>query len=564
MAVAAGVLAWLGPLKPQPERQQIRFNIPIPAAVVEADMPAISPDGRTLAFTAQDSSARQLIWVRPLHSLDANPLPGTENARRPFWSPDSRYLGFIADGKLKKIAITGGPAEVIAAAPTGADGTWGKNGDILYDGGTNDPIMRVSSAGGVPASAMAGDSATQVGWPAFLPDGKHYFYSVLKPAGGSEVMLGTLGSPTGKPLGIVGSRVCYSPDGYLLFARDRALLAQRFNVGARKLEGEPFPVAENLPVAGNAQANFSVSNTGVLVYRATGQILSRLVWLDRTGREIAEIAGPADFRAPALSPDGRRVVIRRRDGEGSNLDLWMIDLTRNTTTRFTFDPGQDGNPIWSPDGARVVWSGDREGKFHILAKSSAGIGEEERILETDQQSAPTGWSTDGKHMLYQMFAPAGPPDVAVLPLEGERKPRMLLQSTFLEARASFSPDGRWIAYESEESGRAEVYVMSFTGPEGKWQVSTRGGHDAAWSPDGREIYYLTDENRMMTVPITPGETFNPGTPQAMFAVRYEPGFRRNVYCVAPDNQRFLFQLPMGETNTPMTAVVHWRAGLGRR
>jgi len=563
MAVAAAVLAIPGLVHKAPEQPQIRFHIPIPGDVVEADLPTISPDGRLLAFTAQDSGARQMIWVRPLNSLTANRLPGTENAGRPFWSPDSRYLGFIAEGKLKKVAIGGGPAEVIANAQGGADGTWGRNGDILYDGDGTDPIMRVSAAGGVPAPAITGDSLNQVGWPAFLPDGKHFFYTVLK-ATGSEVMLGTLGRDAGKPLGITGSRVCYSPDGYLLFARDRALIGQKFDAGGLKLVGEPFPIAEDLPVAGNAQANFSVSNTGVLVYRATGEVLSRLAWLDRSGREIEEIMPAADVRAPAVSPDGRRVIVRRREMEGANLDLWMIEQARGTTTRFTFDPAADGNPIWSPDGSRIVWSTSRGGKEGLYSKSSAGIGEEQLVIATDGQTIPSDWSPDGRHLLFYDFAAGQRANIKLLPVDGDRTAKPLVATTFFERNGVFSPNGRWIAYESDESGRLEVYVMAFEGPAGKWQVSTRGGHDPVWSRDGRELFYLTDDYKLMTVPIAPGEHFTPGTPQPLFNVRYEVGQRRNVYCVSPDGKRFLFQLPVGETNTPMTAVVNWRAGTGRR
>ncbi len=559
---AAAFLAWRGAGRPA-EQPQIRFEIPIPTEVVEADIPTISPDGRTLAFTAQDSTARQMIWVRPLNALSANRLAGTEGAQRPFWSPDSRYLAFMAEGKLKKIALAGGPAEVICAAPSGADGTWGRNGDILYDGSGDDPIMRVSASGGIPVAAIQADSNSQAGWPAFLPDGKHFFYSVLR-QDGSDIMLGELGKPAGKPLGSVGSRVAYSSEGYLLFARDRALMAQRFDAGGLKLKGDPFPIAEDLPVAGNAQANFTISNTGVLVYRATGQVLSRLVWLDRTGREVSQVAGPADYRAPALSPDGRRVVIRRRDGVGSNLDLWVMDLTRGTSTRFTFDPGQDGNPIWSPDGATIVWSGNQGAETGLLSKSSSGLGATSVLLASPRTVTPTDWAPNGKHLLYQEASAASGFNLYALPLEGEKKPIEIATSPFHEFNAMLSPDGRWIAYESNESGRFEVYVVSFTGPAGKWQVSTRGGHDPAWSRDGSEIYYLTDDLKMMVVPVAPGEHFTPGTPQPLFFVRYETGLRRNVYCVSSDKQRFLFLVPVGETNTPITAVINWRAGMRRK
>jgi Tol biopolymer transport system component len=552
-----GLIAWRG--MNAPSAQQIRFSIPIPDRLTGVDLPRVSPDGRTIAFSAQDSTGRRMIWVRPMNALAANPLPGTERSGRPFWSPDSRHLAFFADGKLKKIALAGGPPIVVCDAPSGSDGSWGTHNVILYDGGTTDPIRRVSAGGGVAATAVPSDSIAGVGWPAFLPDGQHFFYTELPITDPSRIMLGTLGQPKGVPLGVTGSRIEYSPDGYLLFARERTLLAQRFDLGRRRMVGEPFPVAEDLPVSGSAQANFTVSGNGVLVYRTTGAIISRLVWLDRSGHELGQVGPPGDYRAPALSRDGSRVAIRRRESDASNLDIWTIEIGRGTSTRLTFDPADDSGPLWSPDGTQIVWQSSRGNESALWMKNSNGVGKEERIANGFAFATPLDWSRDGKWLLVQNQDPRTGVDMLVLPMTGDRKPQTLLQTPFNEGRGRFSPDGRWVVYESDESGHPEIYAVGFQGASGRWQISNDGGSDPAWSPDGREIYYLSRDQKLMAVPITEGATLTAGTPHALFQVQVEAGTRRNVYEVAPDGKRFLFQVPAGDTGTPITAVVNWRA-----
>ncbi|MCC6349688.1 MAG: serine/threonine-protein kinase [Candidatus Eisenbacteria bacterium] len=538
----------------------IRFTVPVPPSVSTMSMPRLSPDGRVIAFAAEDSAGRKMIWVRPLDALAANVVPGTEGAAAPFWSPDSRMLGFIAGGKLKKIPFAGGPATVVCDAPSGSDGSWSRNDVILFDGGGSDPIWRVSAAGGVPTVAIRGDSVAQVGWPAFLPDGRHFFFSRISGGTGtSEIMFGALGDTATRRLEIAGSRVEYSPDGYLLFARDRTLLAQRFDARAMKLQGEPFPVAEDLPVAGNALANFTVSRNGVLVYRSTGETKNRLVWLDRTGRELAELAPAADFRAPALSPGADRVAIRLREVGSTNMDLRVMDLVRGTSTRFTFDPAPDGNPVWSPDGSSIAWTVQAGDSDAVAVKSATGLGETRIVARHFGGSAVLDWSRDGQWILFQGITAGSGMDVFAVPASGAAPPQRVLGTPFGEGRARFSPDARWIVYESDESGRAEVYVVPFHGSAGKWQISTRGGTDPFWSHDGREIFYLSPDRRLMAVPVTVGTTFSPGTPQPLFRVVVESSARRNVYDVAPDGKRFLFLVTAGEASTPMTVVVNWRA-----
>jgi eukaryotic-like serine/threonine-protein kinase len=554
-------LAWRGGGSGGPARQ-LRFTIPVPHGVSSIDLPRISPDGATLAFNATDSSGRSMIWLRPLNSLDANPLPGTEGATRPFWSPDSRFLGFVAGGKLKKIAASGGPAEVVCDAATGSDGTWGRNGDILFDGNASaDPIRHVMASGGIATAALPFDSTFGAGWPAFLPDGKHFFYTKMQSAK-TEIMLGTLGATRAKSLGVAVSRIEYSADGYLLFVRDQTLVAQRFNSGSGRLEGDPFPVAESLPIVGTAQADFSVSNNGVLVYRATGGATSRLVWLDRSGREVGQVGPSAEYRAPALSPDGRFVAVRRRDPGVTGADVWIMDPARGTTTRFTFDPAVDSNPLWSPDGERLVWYSNRGGADALWIKSASGMGQDEKLVNAPG-AWPEDWSRDGQTLLYDIVDPKNGYDMYRVSITGDRKPVLVLQTPFNEGREHLSPDGRWLAYESDESGRQEVYVMSFEGQPGKWQVSANGGKQARWSPDGRELFYLSGDQRLMSVAIPAGPSFNPAMPVPLFKVNFDDN-TRNAYCVAPDGKRFLFLLPDQELMTPITAIVNWRAGLGRK
>ncbi|HET7224585.1 MAG TPA: protein kinase [Candidatus Eisenbacteria bacterium] len=558
--LAAGALAWRDATRPP--RAQLRFTIPVPAGVTSIDLPRISPDGRMLAFAAKDSTGRTMIWLRPLNALTTNPLPGTENSLRPFWSPDSRYIGFVADGKLKKIPVAGGPAEVVCDAASGADGSWSPKDVILFDGDQNDPVRRVNANGGEATPAVRGDSTAGVGWPVFLPDGNHFLFTRLGNDGAQQMMVGALGTGRTKALGIVGSRAEIAPDGYVLFARDRTLLGQRFDMRAMSVHGDPFPVAEDLPVAPNGQANFSVSRNGVLVYRATGATTNQLAWLDRSGHEVAQVASAADYRAPALSPDGSRIAIRRTDT--GNIDVWIIEPARGTTTRFTFDPGSDSNPIWSPDGSQVAWGSDRGKTSGIYVKSSSGLGAEQTLVTGPNPFEPLDWSRDGKWLLYQSGDPKTRADIFALSMTGAHTAQPVLQTPFSEQRAKFSPNGRWIAYESDESGRNEVYVATFQGPAGKWQISTRGGSDPCWSHDGRELFFLSADQHLMAMPVGAGDSFNPGTPHALFQIATEQSGRRNVYDVSPDGSRFLFLLPANETSTPITVVVNWQAGVGRR
>ncbi len=554
---AAALFAWRGAGDRSGDGgMPIRFTIDVPKAIMTLSAPRLSPDGRMIAFAAQDTLNRTMIWVRPLNALEANPLPGTVGARMPFWSPDSRHLGFMAGGKLKRIPISGGPASVICDAPSGSDGSWSSRGVILYDGAGFDPILRVDAGGGTPAVEVSGDSTLQVGWPAFLPDGRRYLFTRLDEQGNAQFLVGTLGDTAVRAIGVSGSRVEYSADGHLLYVRDRTLLAQRFDARSGKTRGDAFPIAENLPAGGNASADFSVSDNGVIAYRALGELRSRLTWLDRAGREVQQVAAAADYRAPSLSPDGRRVAIRRTDG--GNLDVWMLDLVRGTSGRFTFDPGFDGNPVWSPDGARLSWTGTEGASTGIMVKASSGLGSARVLAGTAHATAVLDWFHTSDRILYQAVNAATGGDLFVVDVAAGSPPQALVQTPFFEQRGRISPGDRWLAYESNETGRPEIYVVSLTGAPAKWQVSIDGGTDPCWSRDGRELFYLAG-GQLMSVPVTADPDFHPGTPRPLFRVRAESGGRRNVFEVSPDGQRFLFLVPDEAAAAPLTVLVNWRA-----
>jgi Tol biopolymer transport system component/tRNA A-37 threonylcarbamoyl transferase component Bud32 len=545
----------------------VRFDIVPPPEIATLDVPRISPDGRLIAFDATDLEGKARIWVRPLNSLTAEPLAGTDGGVRPFWSPDSRYVGFMADGVLKKVDVTGGPPTKICDAPGGSDGTWSSEGVILFDGTGADPIYRVAAVGGTKALAVKQDEArkeTSVGWPQFLPDGKHYIYLVAgeKPED-SAYWIASIDSAEKKLLAPAQTLVEYAPPGYLLFVRDRTLVAQPFDARALKTTGEPVPLAEKIGTDNVGLARFSVSNNGVLAYR-TGETGGRLLWRDRAGRELDTLGDPGDYANPTVYPSGDRLAFGLTDSRSAKTDIWVRDLARGVNSRFTLGAGNNYRSVWSPDAATIVFSSDRSGTIDLYEKSTKGSGEEKLLLHSDEPKSAASWSRDGRYIAYASRNQKTQWDLWALPTFGDRKPVPIVVSPFTETVPMFSPDARYLAYVSNESGRDEIYVQTFPDAGGKWQVSNGGGSDPSWRGDGKELYYRSPDQKLMAVEIRGGADFQAGVPQTLFPIRIRPGAPRNKYAPSPDGQRFLVAAPLGrESMSPTTVVLNWPAGLGK-
>ncbi len=531
---------------------------------------AISPDGRQLAFTARDPAGKDLLWIRPLESLIARPLPATDGATYPFWSPDSRFVGFFADGKLKKIEVAGGPPLSICDAPEARGGSWSRDGNILFEPHFREPIYRVSATGGKPVQVTKFDVSrreTTHRWPFFLPDGRHFlFFSGSHSTGAvselDAIFVGSLDG--GKPKLLVNARsnAAYA-GGHLLFVRQRLLLAQEFDAKGLRTTGEAFPIAERVQDdPGFFTAVFSVSDQGTLAYQESGGTtgLSQLAWFDRSGKKVDVLGDPADYWGPRIAPVGRRVAV----GVGDPGDIWIYDVARRVRTRLTFAAADDYGSTWSPDGTRVAFSSQRSGGGDLYAKVAAGTGADELLVTSKDFKVPNDWSPDGRFLVYVTYqgAPGSKGDLWLLSLS-DRKATPLVHTEFDEVEAAFSPDDNWFAYASNESGRFEVYVQPFPGPGGKWQVSTAGGVHARWRGDGRELFYLAPDGKIMSVEIRAGQAFEAGVPRALFAtsLKSDPGPQ---YDVSSDGQRFLLNVPVGdESAPPVTLVQNWTAAFKR-
>ena len=548
--------------------QQTRFEITPPPELATVGSPRVSPDGRLLAFRGVDSNGIAQLWLRPMDSVEARPLAGTEGARddaRPMWSPDSRHVAFFVGDKLKKVPVAGGPAQTICDAD-GADGSWSTGGEILYDGAATAPLMRVPAAGGIAKPEVRVEDLEDVsalGWPEFLPDGEQFIFLADQLEDDSRVMIRSLGSGEGRVLMASESRVQYVEPGYLVYVLNGMLVAHPFDANAGTLVGDPLPLADSIGVSDVGLADFSASHDGTLAYRAGQTGARKLLWRDRAGRELGQVGEPAEYFTSWISPDGQRVVVNLAEPQGSNVDLWTHDLERGVASRFTFGPGWDGVPIWSPDGSRIVFSSSRgEGSDALYWKDASGAGSAELLLQAEEDIYPSDWSRDGSVLAFNRSASDTSWDIWALPMDGSSEPFPVLQSEFAEVRPGFSPDGRWLVYNSNESGDMEVYVTRFPGPGGKWQVSTSGGTEPHWSADGSEIFYLDATQNLVTVPVSTGDTFKAGLPETLFDAGLFPLTARNRYSVTDDGQRFLMLSPIsGESVRPISVVLNWHAGL---
>jgi serine/threonine protein kinase/Tol biopolymer transport system component len=582
LVIAIAGLAFVHFREIPPLQHPLRFQI-APTGTAVPEFLTISPDGRRLALVASGAGPRQL-WIRAMDTLESKPLAGTEDATYPFWSPDGTNIGFFAQGKLKKIAIAGGPAQTLCDATSGRGGSWNRDGVILFSQGPISPILGVSAAGGVPTPVItvAGADSAVAGhrFPAFLPDGIHFLYNAgsAKPDA-AGIYLGSLAGTV--PVRILPdvSNALYAPPAvpggvaHLLFRRGGdILMAQPFDPRTLRATGEMFPVAEHVTISANAGFGaFSVSETGILVYRTFDEAASRqLVWIDRSGKRAGIVGKPNRIRQLAISPDERTVALEIVTPTGENLDIWLQDLRRDALTRFTFRSGVSGSPVWSPDAANLIFfsrPGAGAGSTDILQRLTAGnAGEEVLLGAAGINGLPDDLSSDGRWVVYQKDGGKTGTDLWLLPLAGralgDNKPIPYLQTPFVESDARFSPDGKWMVYASNESGQNQVYVQAVPAGAGKWQISTAGGSAPHWRSDGKEIFYIALDQKLMAVPIKLGPVVEPGTPQVLFPFPPVPtGLSSFDYGPSKDGQRFLVNAPADATAPPITVVINWQADL---
>ncbi|HUK12905.1 MAG TPA: protein kinase [Thermoanaerobaculaceae bacterium] len=536
----------------------------------------ISPDGRRLAFVAGGAASPRRLWVRSLDSLTAQPLEGTSGASYPFWSPDSRFLGFFAQGKLEKIDTFGGPSQVICATGEGRGGTWGPEGVIVFAPAVSSGLQRVPSAGGTPTDVTRLDRAhgqTSHRWPVFLPDGRHFLFWAGSPESAAQTTSGIYVASLagGEPRFVVhaDSDALYAPPGFLLYILDQTLMARPFDAGRQELTGEALPVAE---LVSNPESyrlgRFTVSQDGTLVYLAGQPVRGQVSWLSANGAEVGTVGEPASIIGSIrLSPNGQILAEPVQDPQSKNVDIWLVDLARGVRTRFTFEPTEDDSPVWSPDGSRIVWSSNAKGNLDLYVKSSSGAGDGEMLFASDSDKAATDWSRDGRFITFTQLGVTGHTgaDLWILPMSGDRKPYPLLATRFDEGNGMFSPDGGWLAYESDESGTIEVYITPFPQASGKWQVSQGGGEAPSWRSDGRALYYATPDGRLMEASVTArGSAVEVGTPHE-FSKAQITGFGSHNwdYAVVPKGDRVLAVRSVQTAPTPLTLVTNWSAGLRR-
>jgi serine/threonine protein kinase len=547
-----------------PQQDLVRFQVTPPAKMKFDgwDAVSISPDGRKLVFAGNSADGQKSLWLRSMDSNEVTQLAGTENAFSPFWSPDSRSVAFFTQGdrKLKKVDAPGGPPVALCDVPgtnVSGGGSWSKSGVILSGGGK---LYRVPAAGGDPNPVLEPDTSrneTSLVRPWFLPDGTHFLYLARnQEPGKDEIRAGSLDSRETKAIVQTTSNAMYSAPGYLLFNRQETLFAQAFDADSLQLAGDPAPVAERLQQFAFAPgANYSVSQNGTLAYRGAGNSALQLTWFNREGRKLEAVGAPGVYQQFVLSPDGKRLAVQRDDPKTNNWDLWLLELASGIFSRFTFDPGRDADPVWAPDSKSLAFASNRKGAMDIYKKEIGG-GSEQVLLESKAAKYPEDWLADGS----VIYIGAG---ISRLPPGPSAKPETLYKTEFPNDEPQVSPDGRWIAFASNESGQWEVYAAAFPSFGQKRQVSNGGGMGPRWRKDGREMFYLTQDGKLMAMDTKLGATLETGPPKLLFQTSVAVNYRFDQYAVSADGQKFLYGEPVESAARPIHVVLNWAAGLGK-
>jgi Tol biopolymer transport system component/predicted Ser/Thr protein kinase len=570
IAALAAALFAAGYLRraPRPERG-IRATLPFPEKLLLGEI-ALSPDGNRLAFTAGKVGMEPALWVRDLDGSSAQPVAGAENAYFPFWSPDSRSVGFFAAGKLKRVDASGGAVLTVCDADRGVGGTWNRDGTIVFAPAPTSALYRVAAGGGKPVPVSKLDASrheTAHRYPQFLPDGRHFLYMAGNLGGppddpANAIRVGSLDGSGDKILVKTLSNAAYA-SGYLLYGRDGTLLAQRFDTSKLEVRGEPVPAVPKIGISTwHSHWLFSASENGTLVAAPVFAPPSRLVWLDRSGKETGSIGEPAPFGTLRLSPDGQRIAADVYDPVHDTTDIWIYNAAAGTGAKFVFGQAHETNPVWSPDGSRIVFTSDRKaksGRGDLWMKPLDG-GKEEILGESEDARTPEDWSRDGRFISCNVIPARGKRDYEIWVLDTAEHNRVAPFATDALAvvGSRFSPDGRWIAYASNESGRVDVYVRPFPSGAGTWQVSSAGGGFPVWRRDGKELFFVSLDSKLMAVPVDADSKFHAGAPVVLFPVHNSGGGAN--YDVSPDGQRFLVNSPASDlASPPLDLFVRWTA-----
>jgi Tol biopolymer transport system component len=572
--LAAGVVATVIARRGGNDTQQASYFLAVLPFPVH-DM-TVAPNGRTVAVVGfLESERANVLWLYEVGGREEKVLPETDGASFPFWSPDGKSLGFFADGKLKKLEIAGGSVQVICDAPSGRGATWNKDGIIVFtpSGQLGDGLYTVSATGGTPTritlpDASRGENSHR--WPMFLPDGKHFLYLAANVSGQTDpdaIYVGALESNEKKFVTKATGNSAYAAPGYLLFYRDKTLYEQKFDANKLELSGEAVPLRRDVSYLPRIlHSTYSASDAGVLVAQGgSGVSLSGLVWYDRKGNQTGVVGKPDVYANIALAPNGKTLALDKTDAGNENADVWTCDLLGASMKRLTFDPAIDATPVWSPDGTRLLFSSSRKHMFGLFVKKTNGA-EEEKFLELGASDKadkyPSDWSRDGKYILFERATELW---VTEMP---DLRTRAFMKVPATLKNGQFSPDGKWVAYASNESSKWEIYVTSFPEAHGKWQVSSAGGTQPRWRGDGKELFYLASDGKMMAVPVTPGTNFDAGAPVTLFqanARELVATSERVTYDVTKDGQRFLINTQMKNVDMqPMSVILNWAADLNRK
>jgi eukaryotic-like serine/threonine-protein kinase len=565
VALVVSWVAWRGTNRPQ---ESMEFYLPVPFSASDV---TLSPDGRTLSMVvSQETTSKHMIWVHELGKHGARKLADTEGASYPFWSADSKSLAFFADGKLKKLEVAGGPVQSICDAPSGRGGAWNKDGVIIFTpdarlGG----LYRVAASGGTPAQISAPDTAggeLSHRWPVFLPDQKHFLYLAANFSGRWDkdaIYAGALDSNEKRFVVAATANAAYAAPGYLLFYRDKTLLAQKFDTKSLTLSGEPATLLSDLQyMPQTARVLFTVADNGFLIAQSGGEVsVSQLEWFDRKGKAAGDVGKRDVYGNVFVAPEGKRISVDIVDMAAQNTDVWTQELQSEKSKRLTFEPSIDVVPVWSPDGKRIVFSSNRLTGFNLYMKDADGAEEEKLIARDEIDKLPNDWSRDGKSILYTRGK-----DLWYLTLP-DLKAAQFLKAASVVRNGQFSPDGKWVAYASNETGKWQIYVTSFPDARGKWQVSTSGGEQPRWRGDGKELFYIGSDGKMMAAPVTTGANFDAGTPDPLFQAGARPAISSNDtfdYDVSRDGQRFLIITQAKSVeNQPISVIVNWSARLNK-